>query len=180
MSKNFVTLTCAALLALAPASGLLAQGNAATSAANSKVFVRDKTAEGHAFVSGGVSIEDRQAMHAEQKKYTLWVATVARPSGAYLADAKLKIIDSKGGGTLVERTMEGPWYMVALPPGRYKVQATFRADGSKTDQTLSQTINVSQGAVRQVVLRFDSKATVSPEMRSPFEGNPFGVPAKGK
>ena len=157
-----------------------AQGASAPSATRSSYFVRDKTADGLAYVSGGVSIGDRQAMHAEQKKYSLWVATVAKPSGAYLADVKLKIVDAKSRRSVVERTLEGPWYMIALPPGRYDVQGTFRADGASADQTLSQTVNVAKGTVRQVVLRFESKAEVSPEMRSPFGGNPFGAPAKGQ
>lgn len=157
-----------------------AQGASAPSPTQSSYFVRDKTAEGLAFVSGGVSIDDRQTMHAERKNYSLWIATVAKPSGAYLADARLRVVDAKGKRTVVERTLEGPWYMIALPPGRYEVQTTFRADGSSVDQNLSQTVNVTVGTVRQVVFRFDSKAEVSPDMNSPFGGNPFGAPAQSK
>lgn len=176
--RHALVLAAAALVL--PLATPPAVAQAASAATSSSYFVRDKTSDGFAFVSGGISVDDRRTMHAEQKKYTLWVATVAKPSGAYLADAKLKILDTKDKRTVVERTMEGPWYMVALPAGRYQVQATFRADGASTDQTLSETVNVSKGSVRQAVLRFDSKATVSPEMQSPFDGNPFGAPVKGR
>lgn len=172
-------IAAALLLPLAlPASH--AQSAAAAPAIHKSYFARDKTDDGFAFVSGGISVDDRQAMHAERKRYTLWVATVAKPSGAYLADAWLKIVDAKDKRPLVERSLEGPWYMIALPPGRYQVQASFRAEGATQDQTLSQTVNVGQGFLRQVVLRFDSKAEVSPDMQGPFGGNPFGTPAKGR
>jgi hypothetical protein len=149
----------------------------ARAATQPQVFVRGQTESGAAFVSGGNTLEDRVRMHAERERYSLWIATVAKPSGAYLADARLRIVRVGDKSTALERKMEGPWLLVALPPGKYDVSSTFKAMGSDKDQTLSQRVEISKAGLRQVVLRFDSPAEVSPEMNSPFKGNPFGVPS---
>jgi len=140
-----------------------------------KVFFRGKTDAGLAILSGGNTVGDRVTMHAERSSYSLWVATVAKPSGAYLADAKLRIVNLGDRSVALERTMEGPWLMAALPVGKYEVSATFRADGASKDQTLSNRVTVAKTGQRQVVLRFDSPATVGSDMDSPFKGNPFGA-----
>lgn len=148
----------------------------ARTGSQTKVFFRGKTDAGLAILSGGNTVGDRVTMHAERGSYSLWVATVAKPSGAYLADAKLRIVNLGDKSVSLERTMEGPWLMAALPAGKYEVSATFKAEGASQDQTLSNRVTVAMKGQRQVVLRFDSAAEVSPEMDSPFKGNPFGVP----
>ena len=137
-------------------------------------IVRSQTGDGHAFVSGGVTVEDRLAMSAERAQYNLWVATVAKPSGAYLANAKLRIVNVRDKSVVLERTMDGPWLLATLPAGNYDVSATFRADGTDKDQVLSERASVGKSGQRQVVLRFASSAQVSPDMVSAFKGNPFG------
>jgi hypothetical protein len=142
----------------------------------SVAVVQGKTEGGLAFLSGGITVDDRVFMHAERGRYSLWVATVAKPSGAYLSDAKLHIVDRKDKTTVLDRTMDGPWFLIALPAGSYDVSATYTADGSNTPQTLNTRVSVPAKGQRQTVLRFDSMATVSPDMQSPFKGNPFGAP----
>jgi hypothetical protein len=139
--------------------------------------VRGYALEGHAFVAGGITIEDRKELHAEKARYSLWVATVAKPSGAYLSDVNLRIVERGGRGTLMfERVIEGPWLMVALPPGRYDVSGIYRAEPGGAEQVLSQSVNIAQrGQLRQVVLRFETSDQVADEMERPFGGNPFGA-----
>lgn len=156
------------------------QARAARDAAAGKApvavgVVRGATASGLDYLSGGITVGDRVGMHAERAKYSLWVATVAKPSGAYLTDAQLRIVDLKSKVVVVERTMDGPWFMVALPPGRYEVAATLQADGADKPQTLATKVGIPRSGQRQAVLRFDSTAEVSDEMQSPLKGNPFGV-----
>ena len=140
-----------------------------------KVFFRGKTDAGLAILSGGNTVGDRVTMHAEQASYNLWVATVAKPSGAYLADVKLRIVKLDDKSVALDRTMEGPWLMAALPAGPYEVSATFQGDGAGQAQTLSDRVTVAKTGQRQVVLRFDSRAKVGQEMDGPFKGNPFGL-----
>jgi hypothetical protein len=139
--------------------------------------VHDKTALGYAMLGGGISPEDRVQMHAQRSQYSLWVVTVAKPSGAYLADVQLRIVDSKSKAVVLDRTMQGPWLLLKLPPAPYDLTATFRATAGSAPQTLTSHVNVSAKGLRQAVLRFDSTATVGPEMQGPFNGDPFGAPA---
>lgn len=153
-----------------------AQAMKARSGTPPKVFFRGKTDNGLAILSGSNTVDDRVTMHAERGSYSLWVATVAKPSGAYLADARLRITHLGDKTVALERTMEGPWLPAALPAGRYEVSATFRAAGADHDQTISNQVTVAKAGLRQVVFRFESKADVSSDMDSPFKGNPFGAP----
>jgi hypothetical protein len=150
---------------------------AATQPQGSADIVRGQADGGIAFMSGGNSVEHRMAMHAERGRYGLWVATVAKPSGAYLAEARLSIVNLKDKTVALQRTMEGPWLLASLAPGRYEVSATYRAEGSSRDETLTERVDIAKSGQRQVIMRFASPAQVSSEMDSPFKGNPFAKPA---
>jgi hypothetical protein len=139
-------------------------------------LVRAKTSGGQDLLSGGNTGDDRAAMYAERERYSLWVSAVAKPSGAYLADTELRIVDAKKGTPVLERKMEGPWLFVALPEGRYDVSGSFLADGADKAQTLTSRVNVPGKGQRQVVLRFDSNATVDPDTQGQVKGNPFAGP----
>ena len=153
------------------------QTRAATHPQGSADIVRGQTEGGIAFMSGGNSVDHRVTMHAERERYNVWVATVAKPSGAYLAEARLSIVNLKDKTMALQRTMEGPWLLASLAPGGYEVSATYRPAGSGRDETLTQRINIAKSGQRQVVMRFVSSAQVSSEMDSPFKGNPFAEPA---
>lgn len=139
-------------------------------------LARNKTSAGLAYLSGGVSVEDRATMQSERADYNLWVSTVAKPSGAYLAGARLRVVDLKSKSAVLEREMDGPWLMLALPAGRYQIEATFKADGADKPQTLWEQVNIAPSVLRQAVLRFESKAQVSPDVQSSSDGNALGVP----
>ncbi len=139
--------------------------------------MRGKSASGIAYVCGGVTTEERKALHALRADYSLWVATVAKPSGAYLSDARLRISDLGAKRVVIEQTMVGPWFFAMLPPGRYEISATVPAEGADASQTLTAQVNVVRGEMRQAVLRFPSSADVGAERDQPFGGNPFGASA---
>jgi len=162
-SAAFATLALCAGALVAGALPVPAQAQVGASA-DSRVFVRDRTPDGHAFLSGGVSLEDRAEMEKVKTDYSLWVSTVARPSGAWLAEVKLQITDLKDSRVVVDRVLEGPWFMVSLPAGRYEVRGTFTAQGATNAQAQTQTVVVGQG-LRQAILRFDSRAIVSPDLK---------------
>jgi len=151
-------------------------GQAQTSA----FVVRGQTEGGLAYLSGGITIEDRTTMYAERARYSLWVATVAIGSGAYLSDAQLRIVNLNGKKLVLEQTMDGPWFFAALPAGRYEITATVPPDGPDAAQTLTTRVDIAPSGQRQAVLRFASSANVSTEMESPFKGNPFGQPPAAK
>lgn len=139
---------------------------------------RETTPSGVVLLSGGITVDDRVAMHAERDRYSLWIAIVAKPSGAYLSDAHLRVLDAKRREVVLERVLPGPWLMVAVRPGRYEIKATYTAEGASRPQTLRSVVNVPAKGLRQAVFRFVSPAQVNPAMARPFGGNPFGDPAR--
>lgn len=139
--------------------------------------VRATTRLGWEYVSGGVATEGRDSMMAERDRYSLWVATVARPSGAYLADVTLRIEDTNDRSVVLDTRMSGPWLMIRLPPGRYDIVGTYSADRDAPPQTLAAQVGITAGAHRQAVLRFDSPAEVGSEAGRVSSGNPFGPSA---
>jgi hypothetical protein len=146
----------------------------------SAFVVRGQTDAGLAYLSGGITVEDRTTMYAERGRYSLWVATVAEGTGAYLSDAQLRIVDLNGKKVVLERTMDGPWFFAALPSGRYEISATVPPDGPDAAQTRTNRVDIATSGQRQAVLRFTSSAQVSTETERQFSGNPFGPPPATK
>lgn len=87
-------------------------------------LVEGRTAQGRPYVSGGVALGERDALDRQRAGHSLWVATAAKRSGAYLADVRVRIRDS-AGATVLDTRLDGPWLLVTLGLGRYQVEASF-------------------------------------------------------
>ncbi len=75
------------------------------------------------YMTGGVGIESRAKMDMDAGNYNLKVV-VASTTGAYLADAMVTI--KNASGKQIFKTMtDGPWLMVKLPAGSYRVTAAI-------------------------------------------------------
>jgi hypothetical protein len=85
--------------------------------------VAAKTQEGFPYLTGGISIDERQLMAERDDEYNLKLV-FAEKSGIYLADVKLGIFDQKGQ-QIAAVTAPGPWFYIQLPPGKYDVRASF-------------------------------------------------------
>ena len=134
---------------------------------------RGHTADGVKYVSGGIGESEQLSMHAERKRYSLWVATVAKGSGAYLADANLHVTGLDGNPLVLHTRMDGPWFFAALPPGRYEVSASLLPTGANAIETIKVTVRIRPGEHRQAVMRFTSSADVGSESHRVFDGNPY-------
>jgi hypothetical protein len=143
---------------------------------------RGQLDNGAAYASGGIGQEEIKTLHAERGRYSLWVATLAKGTGAYLSDARLHVSSLDGKGLEFDQVMDGPWFFAALPPGRYKVVASWVPEGmaAAAGQTLQQQVTIRPGDHRQVVFRFAVAADVAPDHDPLFGGNPFGGPEGGK
>jgi len=75
------------------------------------------------WVSGGVSADERDEMVLALPDHNLKVLTAAEKSGAFLAAAQVVVRDA-GGRTVFETSLDGPWLLARLPPGRYELVAT--------------------------------------------------------
>ncbi len=85
---------------------------------------REKVAGVASYVSGGVSIESSQAFRKAFRDYPL-VIQLFEKEGArevYTADAQVRIVDAHGK-TVLDRRADGPFMLVRLPAGDYRVSA---------------------------------------------------------
>ena len=73
------------------------------------------------FITGGVGDEERKAMESIRKNYNLRVMS-SEIGGAYVADSKYVIKDSKGA--VIVDAMAGPMFFANLPAGSYVLDAT--------------------------------------------------------
>lgn len=73
------------------------------------------------YITGGVGDEERKAMESIRKNYNLRVMS-SEIGGAYVADSKYVIKDSKGA--VIVDAMAGPMFYANLPAGSYVLDAT--------------------------------------------------------
>lgn len=104
------------------------------------------------YVSGGVGVDEREALQQEAKQegYNLKVVATAT-DGAYLAGITVRIADAQGVEVL-QAAMDGPWLYVKLPAGRY----TLSADDGR--QTHKRAVDVPAQGTRETVFRWERAA----------------------
>lgn len=132
-----------------------------------------RTASGRPFATGGVSMDERQALHARRGDYDLWVVTAVSKSGAYLANVRLRVRDAQGR-TEFDGPLDGPWLFIDLAPGRHELEAVHAG------QTQRRTTTIRSGERRQVFFYFDTGDEVGAERVGPASGNPFDGPPRGR
>ncbi|ANN78397.1 carboxypeptidase-like regulatory domain-containing protein [Bordetella flabilis] len=78
------------------------------------------------FVSGGIGLNESESMKAAEKDYPLALVFAQQMDGqnAYAADVPVTITDSKGA-TVLRTTTNGPYLLVRLPAGQYRITSTF-------------------------------------------------------
>lgn len=86
-------------------------------------IIETKQYEATTYMSGGYGSDEREALKAMGRNYSLKLIFAAR-NGDYLSAVKVTIKD-KRGETWLEAVSEGPWFYVKLPRGKYYVQAAY-------------------------------------------------------
>jgi hypothetical protein len=86
------------------------------------------------WVSGGVGIDEREEMVMALPDHNLKVLTAADKSGAFLSAVQVVVRDA-AGRTALETSLDGPWLLARLPPGRYELVATY--DGRSQTRTFT-------------------------------------------
>jgi hypothetical protein len=119
-------------------------------------LTRGQTSQGWAYLDGGVGRTEVESMESEKGKYSLWIITAARTSGAHLADVDVSIANAKGE-QVFERRLEGPWLMIDLPLGRYEIRARAGHEEKRSVTT------IHTGDHHQVVFHFDVEGDVLPK-----------------
>ena len=119
------------------------------------------TPGGIRYASGGVSNEEQDAMRARFAQYTLRVATAAKGSGAYMAGVRARIIDSSGR-LVLEHVLDGPWLLVNLPAGRYRIELRSGAEGAAGAQVQRRDVTVGARGMTDVTVHFDAAGEPGP------------------
>lgn len=131
---------------LAPRHALLGAFAAATLAAaalpvQAKEPVMPQMAGATTYLNGGVGAGDEAYMHRIAKDWPLRMVFSERKDNAFVADVNLKITDHQGDPVL-SLPSAGPMTYAKLPPGDYRVTATF---GGRTE-TRNVTLDGKSGA----------------------------------
>jgi len=91
-------------------------------AADMEALPEAQTQNGITYLSGGVGLDESEAMKAAAKDYTLLITCSVQPTGQYLSDVKVSITD-KSGSPVLETVIDGPMLLVQLAPGQYRISA---------------------------------------------------------
>jgi hypothetical protein len=91
-------------------------------AADMEALPEAQTQNGITYLSGGIGLDESEAMKAAAKDYTLMITCSVQPTGKYLANVKVNIAD-KSGSPVLETVIDGPMLLVQLAPGQYRISA---------------------------------------------------------
>ncbi len=105
-----------------------------------------QTQNGIAFITGGVGTDERSELKKVFSEYTLRLE-LANKKGEYLSRGQVSVVDSAGKEVLQTRVC-GPWLLVNLADGQYKVTVTQK------DAKKDATITIEHGKAKLIVIRF--------------------------
>jgi len=130
----------AGVVAAAVVSGVLAQGAG---------LPPEQRAGDVVFVTGGVGDAEAAAFKGAMASYPLTVEIVQSNAGRgqYTAGATVEI-RRRTGDVVLNTRADGPFLLVRLPPGEYRVDATFGG------RTLTKDVSIVGNASARVVMSF--------------------------
>ncbi|HSB23159.1 MAG TPA: hypothetical protein VLE94_08620 [Burkholderiaceae bacterium] len=141
------------------------------SASTASALVRGTSPTGVVYASGGGSYEELDQMRAERQRYSFWLTTAVRGSGAYLADVKVRISD-EAGRRVLDHTMDGPWLFADLPLGRFEVEAFVLDERTGRLEVQRGTVTIHPGDHHRMVLYFNADDDGAGE-RGAASGSPY-------
>ena len=140
--KSLTTKTlCCATLALAFASaGVFAAVG---------VLPPERQAGAVSYVTGGVAADEAEAFKLARSGYPLSIELAQKSGGKneFTADAQVQVSDS-AGNVVLNAKADGPFMLVRLAPGTYRVQATLNG---RTVEAKPVTVGTKGGAQAMLV-----------------------------
>lgn len=85
-----------------------------------------RTSQGVAYVTGGVGKTEREKLEAMKSDFNLKLIFAAK-GGPFLGDVIVEIRDESGNKVFDGRS-DGPWFLLKLPPGSYRILATSESE----------------------------------------------------
>lgn len=108
------------------------------------------SAAGVRYVTGGVGVDERQAMRSAYPHFKLLVE-VAQKGGAYIAGMHIRIHNAQGQ-EMLETLIDGPWLLADLPAGDYNLTVLHNS------REFSKKITLGGEAQQQVVFLWPKPA----------------------
>jgi hypothetical protein len=136
-----------------PLSGALAVAGllfVSSVAAQTYVPPQERTQGSVSYMTGGVSVDEADAMRAASAHYPLTLelaAAAGGPRDEYISNARVDIRDSQGALVLETRT-DGPFLLARLPPGSYTVDVEWNGVHKL------QTVEVGQSQRKHLLVEF--------------------------
>lgn len=110
-----------------------------------------KTQNGVTYLSGGVGLDEVQAVESAAADYSLMLTFAILKTGEYLAYVNVKIED-KSGKPVLDAVADGPMLLVQLPPGQYKISAV------SNDRQVIKTVHISGNRTTRETLYWPDNA----------------------
>lgn len=129
---------------------LLGAAFVATSLGVSAAIKEGRTANDRPYASGGVGLEESERLKQMADKFSLQLVVSSR-SGAYLADTRVTIIGANSQ-KILDMALEGPWLLVDLAPGSYKVSVAHAG------LTQERNVTLAPGKREQIAVQFNVPA----------------------
>jgi hypothetical protein len=106
------------------------------------------------WVCGGVGAEERAQLMALRKQSNAELVFGMGKRGAYMADVDFTVRDSKRGEPVLQAHADGPICLLKLPPGDYRVEATY--EGIKRSANIK--AGQGSGGTGPIALNFPTSA----------------------
>lgn len=86
------------------------------------------------YLSGGIGADESDAIKTARSSYALSLLFASTDNGhaAYESDVHVSVIAADGSEVL-ETVTEGPYLLIELPPGKYRIVASARGELRKRD-----------------------------------------------
>ncbi len=103
-------------------------------------------------VCGGIGADQRAAFEAQGQGANLALEFFVANRGDYLADVDLAVVplDARSGAAPIRITTDGPLCFVSVPPGRYRIDATYNG----ATRSVRTTVRARGGAPIRVAMAF--------------------------
>lgn len=118
---------------------------------------------GGVMVCGGVGSDEREALAQSARGANLALEFSVASRGAYLADVDVTLTPLRDAGPSVAAHADGPVCYVKVPPGHYRIEATFEGE----TRTAQAAVPASAEPPVRIALAFPATGTLGPDEPEP-------------
>jgi hypothetical protein len=104
------------------------------------------------YLTGGIGVEEAKAVRAEKSKYPLNLTFLAKAGkiAEFTSSVDVSVANGKGNSVL-KATSDGPFMLIDLPPGKYRITATSEG------RTKSRDVDIFKGHHAQLTFEWPQR-----------------------